>query len=442
MSISTPRTPIEVINNSTFSAAFEFVMAPSGIARPIPAADSSSEESDEVFLDGYGEMVGQSRFSYSTIVNQEFVNPSIELPMKASKFLSWLELSALMPVLYKKYAENDWHFRRDPVAMLKAQILRRLLGIRWHTDLERYFQGHPDEAKMIGLISRSCKNEIPNHCTFSHFERRLALDGMREIFEILVMQIRSELARRGMTLGTNVAIDSTPVAGKANDPEANFNVYYRKKGYKIHSVYDLDFQLPLAVEFTKINDGDAPHLPGLLDKLHSLGMDPKEIFADGAYASYGNLTYIGTNCRGKAHFNFRSNAKENKMGTEEAIARLYKSLWKFEGYDPNAPIARMLEFLLDKGYRQEVGAYYWNQYVRDWQDHRERSKEKYNRRAAIEAFHGHLKQQMLLEKFMDARGLERAERHILMTYITILAVALCRLQHGITDGLSNVKCFN
>ena len=112
------------------------------------------------------------------------------------------------------------------------------------------------------------------------------------------------------------------------------------------------------------------------------------------------------------------------------------------GVGLQASIDKMLESLLDKGYKQEVGAYYWNQYVKDWQNHRESTKAKYNRRAAIEAFHGHLKQQMLLEKFMDARGLERAERHILMTYITILSVALCRLQHGITEGLSNAKCFN
>jgi hypothetical protein len=40
-----------------------------------------------------------------------------------------------------------------------------------------------------------------------------------------------------------------------------------------------------------------------------------------------------------------------------------------------------------------------------------------------------MKQQMPLEKFMDARGIERAERHVLMVYISLLAMALCRLQH-------------
>jgi hypothetical protein len=37
---------------------------------------------------------------------------------------------------------------------------------------------------------------------------------------------------------------------------------------------------------------------------------------------------------------------------------------------------------------------------------------------------------MFLEKFMNARGIERAERCVLMTYLSILVVALCRLQHG------------
>jgi hypothetical protein len=50
--------------------------------------------------------------------------------------------------------------------------------------------------------------------------------------------------------------------------------------------------------------------------------------------------------------------------------------------------------------------------------------------------------QILLEKFMDARGVERVERHVLMVYISLLAVALCRLQHGVNEGLSNAKCPN
>jgi hypothetical protein len=441
MSISTPRAPIVVNRNSTFCASFEYLTDSSGLVKPSIGASEPSED-DEILPEDYQTPLVQSQFSFSTMPLHEFVNPSDELPMKASAFLSCLDLSAILPVFAEKYVDNDRHYRHDPQAMFKALILRRLLGLRWHTDLERYFKGHPDEVRAIGFNNPNGRRMIPNHCTFTHFERRIGIEGMREILDILVVQIRTELKRMGVELGSNVAIDSTPIQGKQNDPDTEFNPYYRKKGYKVHGVYDLDFQLPVALEFTKINDGDAPHLPPLLDKLHTLGMDPKEVYADGAYASYENLAYVATNCKGKAHFNFRSDAKENKMGTLDAVKRLYKKQWKSEDYDPNAPFDKILEFLQNKGFTEEVGAYYWNQYLREWQDSRDSTKKAYNRRAAIEAFHGHMKQQMLLEKFMDARGIERAERHVLMSYIAILAVALCRLQHGVTESLSNVKCFN
>jgi len=437
----TPRAPIEAKGNSTFCATFEYLTDSSSSLRPSNGASEISDD-DETLSEDFEMPLVQSQFSFSTMPMHDFVNPTAELPMKASAFLSCLDLSSILPVIAEKYVNNDRHYRHDPQAMFKSLILRRLLGLRWHTDLERYFQGHPDEARAIGFNNPNGRRMIPNHCTFTHFERRIGIEGMREILDILVMQIRTELKRMGAELGSNVAIDSTPIEGKQNDPDTEFNPYYRVKGYKVHGVYDLDFQLPVALEFTKINDGDAPHLPRLLDKLHSLGMDPREVYADGAYASYDNLAFIATNCRGKAHFNFKSDAKENKIGSVVAITRLYKTLWKHDGYDPNAPLEKMLDFLMNKGYTEEVGAYYWNRYVRDWRDSRDSTKKAYNRRAAIEAFHGHMKQQMLLEKFMDARGIERAERHVLMSYISLMAVALCRLQHGIADGLSNVKCFN
>ena len=440
--VSTPREPIVMNGISAFCAAFEYITDSSGVLRPAVVNGSVDDMEEAVSSQPFEVPLVQPSFSISMVPSHDFFNPTDACPMKAVKFLSYLDLSAIVPLISEKYANNDRHYRHDPQAMLKALILRRVLGLRWHTDLERYLKGHPDEAKMLGFTNPNGRRIIPNHCTFSHFERRLGIDGMREIFGILVNQIRTELKRMGMNLGTSVAIDSTPIEGKENDPDTSYNPYYRRKGYKIHQVYDLDFQLPLAFDFTKINDGDAPHMPSLLDKLHTLGMDPREVYADGAYASYDNLAFVATNCKGKAHFNFRSDAKENRMGTVEAIRKLYKKQWKSDDYDPDAPIDKILEFLQNKGFTEEVGAYYWNQYLREWLDSRDSTKKAYDRRAAIEAFHGHMKQQMLLEKFMDARGIERAERHVLMVYISILAVALCRLQHGVAENLSDVKCFN
>jgi len=233
MSISTPRAPIVVNGNSTFCASFEYLTDSFGLMRPSIGSSEPFEE-DEILPEDFQTPLVQSQFSFSTMPLHEFMNPSNELPMKATAFLSCLDLSAILPVIAEKYVDNDRHYRHDPQAMFKALILRRLLGLRWHTDLERYFQGHPDEARAIGFNNPNGRRIIPNHCTFTHFERRIGIDGMRTILDVLVMQIRTELKRMGIALGTNVAIDATPIEGKQNDPDTSFNPYYRKKGYKIH----------------------------------------------------------------------------------------------------------------------------------------------------------------------------------------------------------------
>ncbi len=100
----------------------------------------------------------------------------------------------------------------------------------------------------------------------------------------------------------------------------------------------------------------------------------------------------------------------------------------------------MLSFLMWYHKYEVVGSYYRNKHMKEWENNYDGTKAEYNKRAGIEAFHGHIKQQMHIEKFFDKRGIEKAEMHVLLCYISLLCVALCRLQHGVTEGLVNVKC--
>ena len=115
-------------------------------------------------------------------------------------------------------------------------------------------------------------------------------------------------------------------------------------------------------------------------------------------------------------------------------------IWKEGGFEPEARFDYMMSFLMFHGRDDVIGSYYHNKHLNEWTDNPDGMKAEYNKRASIEAFHGHLKQQMNLETFLDKRGMSRAEMHVLLTYISLLCVALCRIQHGVTDGLVNVKC--
>ena len=57
-----------------------------------------------------------------------------------------------------------------------------------------------------------------------------------------------------------------------------------------------------------------------------------------------------------------------------------------------------------------------------------------------EGVHGHIKENMMFDVFMDGRGMRYAEKHVNMMIISLLAVALTRVQHGILDGLTRIAC--
>ena len=57
----------------------------------------------------------------------------------------------------------------------------------------------------------------------------------------------------------------------------------------------------------------------------------------------------------------------------------------------------------------------------------------------IEGFHGPIKNDLNLEFYLDAKGLKNVERHVLACYITIVAVALCRAQHGVFEKMTSIE---
>jgi len=59
-------------------------------------------------------------------------------------------------------------------------------------------------------------------------------------------------------------------------------------------------------------------------------------------------------------------------------------------------------------------------------------------RSKSEGLHGHIKENMLFEVFMDGRGMKYAEKHANILMISLLVVALTRLQNGVLDGLTHI----
>jgi len=62
----------------------------------------------------------------------------------------------------------------------------------------------------------------------------------------------------------------------------------------------------------------------------------------------------------------------------------------------------------------------------------------YYQRSKVEGHHGIIKNNLLLEVAMNRRGLENIHRHATMCLISLLSVALTRLQYGRVKELTSL----
>lgn len=68
------------------------------------------------------------------------------------------------------------------------------------------------------------------------------------------------------------------------------------------------------------------------------------------------------------------------------------------------------------------------------------NEEEEKPRSKSEGLHGHIKENMMFEVFMDGHGMAYAGKHVNMIMISHLVVALTRVQYGVLEGLTRIAC--
>jgi len=86
---------------------------------------------------------------------------------------------------------------------------------------------------------------------------------------------------------------------------------------------------------------------------------------------------------------------------------------------------------------KQVGMYYRNNILTRYEECPDGYMDHYHFRNRIENNHGTEKRKTEIEN-IEAKGIERITTHIGMHLIALHAIALCRLQNGITSGLTNL----
>jgi len=383
--------------------------------------------------DGYVELYPIGDLLKTTEQDPDFANPARDEPISIPEFLKQLDLTPIMDVLSSYYCE-EWRHRYPPEAMIRASIFKKLMKIRWYTQLSAYLQTHKEDAKNLGF-----DDKIPNYRTFRHFEiERLGEHGVEQVLDALVVEIRKELHKNGVKFGERVGADSTPLVAKRSDKDAAWNAHYGKYMYKMHAIVDVDTNIPIACYISSGEKHDGLYLPPLLLKARSLGIDFDYFYGDNHYASVESFATISTVFGAKARVNLRVDAVFNKNATYAKIVEAYQRLWKHKFYKIDADPSYMEYALVIAGEGKLVGAYHRNCFMREYEECPDCVLDDYHQRNKVEGLNGHLKQNALLEAYLDGRGIKYVEVHARMTLVAILAVALTRAQHGMTEGLTRL----
>lgn len=377
-------------------------------------------------------------------------NPTEKNPISIAEFLGkYLDIYPIKNVFESLYGDLNYHYRYPLQAMIKASMIRRIKCLRSFQKLVNRFDTNHYDAKHVGFENNgNGRPKIPDRRTFRHWENvRVNNKTLEKAMDKSIIEIRKNLEKQGIKLGKNIAIDSTPLESLFNDDDAKYNGHYDKFGYKIHGAYDIDYNIPLAIIVTPMDKGDSPYFKKLLKKLDNLGIKFEKVFADGAYDSYYNFAFVHVKYHARFYTNLGKKAKFNEKGKIEIIEKEYNRLRSKPGFLPADQVSLLgkMQFLMKYGRYEYVGAYFRNQLLKTWVYWKKKQRNQdhilYNDRNAAEGFHGFAKQCLNLQNYFDYKGKRNVERHVRWTYLSVLGVALARVQNGITKNLAQIAYF-
>ena len=324
--------------------------------------------------------------------------------------------------------------REAVYARTKLYFCMILTNNRKITNIYRDMKTNPYQAKLLGFK----KGKLPTYETIRDFiNTRLTDELEEELFYKFVKEIQLELKRYSDSLGEEVGEDATPIQAKRNDDEAEYNGYYKTKGWKKDITIDLKHKIPIAYSDIGINDDEAKCLIPNLEQLDKIDIQCKLNKIDNGYSDLVNIAHAKMKYNTELHYRIQDNWVMREDGTPKEIKRKYQKYWHDENFRVTDEIEYMLRFLYNEGHIEQVGAYYRNQKMLDYQNDPENNTKKINERSKSEWFNDYIKKHLGFDSIFPKKGKKAAFRSTTMSLIGILVVALVRVQNGITENLGS-----
>lgn len=315
-------------------------------------------------------------------------------------------------------------------SLIKALLLMYIRGMDSLLELERFLRKHKEWLYFLGL-KRTVKGRMryiaPHRTTYNKLVKRLGIEGMTEIYTLLVIQ----MIEKGIIKGKTLSVDATIIEAwfkdrkkrtgkleKSRDRDASLGYdSYRELfvyGYKIHVVIDVETCLPICITVTKAGYGESRTLRPFVGIIH--GRYPiyaEKFLADGGYD--GNLNRLDI------------------IKMLEAVPYIDLNPRNCKGDTPEEKMTRRKK-LCEKFYKKERVHEYWVDTDSD------SFNNTMNARTFSEQTFSLMRDSLNLNRYRH-RGIIWATAHAILVCMSMLVVANAAIAVNSPDLIRCIKCF-
>ncbi len=361
----------------------------------------------------------------------QFVDPTVDSPVKAVDFACWLNPEPLLDVLRISYPYFDF---------IKDRLVSRMRFFAYYVlsgkkNVYQAYKSLSDEEYIkLGFGNR------PTYELMREFiYERIGVEQFPLIMCWIVQEIKDLLnEKKGIQLGKHTYQDATDTHSLKHDPEAKYSGYYKHAGYKIDDTIDADLDIPLYYSPMEITADEGRGLIPSQEHLDFLDIHEEERTVDIKYATFENIAHSEINGT-SLYYKMASNWVFSKKGEEKEIKKRYQKYHQEDDFIVNPTLDFMLRYIYKKGEIGTVGAFYRNQRMKQAEDDPEGYKKICDKRGVhMEGHIGRVKLTTLLDDHPGRRGWKQFLLRTGMTMLSLVFAALIRVQNDVFEHLTNV----
>lgn len=362
-------------------------------------------------------------------IKEQFTDPNIEHPVKAVDFICWLNPEPLLDILkpsypYYKYIKQRFEPR---IRFFAYMLISRRKNLR-----NVYNSLTEKEYQKLGFTEGKPTYELLREFIYE----RIGLRRFPEFFKQIILELAFLLKRKNISLGKHVFQDATDIHSLKHDPEAKYSGYYKHSGYKLDVTLDAETDIPLCYTPMEITSDEGKNLIPSQEQLATLGLHEVERVVDDKYATFENIARSETN-KVSLYYKIAKNWVPTSKSDLKKLKKLYQRYHKEKDFLVNPNLDFMLQYLYDKGEYEAVGGYYRNQRMKEKNSKKHQEKCK-KRGSYMEGFFGRVKNTTLLDDRPCKRGWGGFLFRSGTAMLTLVLVALIRVQNRVYRNLTNV----